>query len=130
MENRAKCTLCQSVIQSFHATDFVACKCGEIFVDGGEAMKCGAGDWKHFLRVDDQGHEIPVTLKAADISEKAVEEGVQETPKPSKQEMLSMLRDMIKSIENLPDHAKLLPITHYDFASGLLLLHEILSDGT
>ena len=34
--NRCKCKLCGDVIQSRHRHDFVRCKCGEIFTDGGE----------------------------------------------------------------------------------------------
>ena len=33
--NRAKCRLCDDVIESKHRHDFVTCKCGEISVDGG-----------------------------------------------------------------------------------------------
>lgn len=35
LHNRAKCALCQDVIESFSRHDWVSCKCGEIFVDGG-----------------------------------------------------------------------------------------------
>ena len=33
--NKARCKLCGDVIESKHRHDFVACKCGEIAVDGG-----------------------------------------------------------------------------------------------
>lgn len=33
--NRAKCTKCDSIIESKSVHDFVECKCGRIFVDGG-----------------------------------------------------------------------------------------------
>lgn len=33
--NSAKCKLCGDIITSKHRHDFVNCKCGEIFVDGG-----------------------------------------------------------------------------------------------
>jgi hypothetical protein len=32
---RVRCLKCQDVIQSTHVHDFVRCKCGAIFVDGG-----------------------------------------------------------------------------------------------
>ena len=34
--NRCKCRLCNDIIISKHRHDFVRCKCGEIFTDGGE----------------------------------------------------------------------------------------------
>lgn len=35
MHNRAKCRSCNDVIQSMSNHDYVRCKCGESFVDGG-----------------------------------------------------------------------------------------------
>ena len=35
IRNRAKCLKCGDVIESTHRHDFVGCKCGAIFVDGG-----------------------------------------------------------------------------------------------
>lgn len=34
--NKAKCLKCQTVIESVHRHDFVRCKCGAVFVDGGK----------------------------------------------------------------------------------------------
>jgi tRNA(Ile2) C34 agmatinyltransferase TiaS len=33
--NRAKCTRCNTVVESKHKHDFVTCKCGNLSVDGG-----------------------------------------------------------------------------------------------
>lgn len=33
--NKARCKKCNDVIESKHQHDFVSCRCGEIFVDGG-----------------------------------------------------------------------------------------------
>lgn len=33
--NRAECAICHDLIESKTRHDFVQCKCGEIFVDGG-----------------------------------------------------------------------------------------------
>jgi hypothetical protein len=33
--NKAKCCKCGDIIESKHRHDFVSCKCGAIFVDGG-----------------------------------------------------------------------------------------------
>ena len=126
MRNRAKCRLCQSVIESFHNYDYVVCKCGEISVDGGnEYFKCGALDWKNFMRVDDEGNEIVPIIKDKEEVEKT--ESVP-SMKPTKKDLLQMLDEMIKSYERLPDHAKAIPISHYDFISALLLLSSVLRE--
>lgn len=119
MKNRAKCKLCKSIIESFYDGDYVSCKCGEISVSGGSKLECSAKDWNNFLRVDDQGNEIIVTIKddikPFDISHK-----------PNKKELLNMLEEMIKSYERLPEHAMLSPVTQSDLVASLLLLLSIL----
>lgn len=51
--NKARCRLCDDVIESKSVHHFVQCKCGEIFVDGGnEYWRAGAGDFKNFERLD------------------------------------------------------------------------------
>lgn len=35
VRNRARCTKCDTVIESRYRWDWVACKCGTVFVDGG-----------------------------------------------------------------------------------------------
>lgn len=121
MKNRAKCKLCNSTIESFHSLDYVMCKCGEISVDGGDAMRCAAKDWSNFVRVDDNGNEIAVRIKD-DTNVKPLDIP---KAKPTKKELLAMLDEMISNIEKLPQEAMLMPITHYDFVSSLLLLSEI-----
>lgn len=112
VRHRAKCRLCSSIIESYHLTDRVTCECGEISVDGGpEKLKCYAGDWKNFLRVDDQGNEIEITVKDKD--------------KPSKEELIGMIDVMIDRIDQMPDYAKDEPLNHYDFLSLLFLVREL-----
>ncbi len=82
-------------------------------------MRCAAIDWSNFLRVDDAGNEIVPTIKG-EAQASAPKE------KPSKQELLKLLGDMIENIERLPQVALTLPVTHYDLLSALLLLSEIL----
>lgn len=36
IRNKARCRQCSDVIESKHVHDFVHCKCGAIFVDGGK----------------------------------------------------------------------------------------------
>lgn len=124
MKNRAKCKLCQSVIESFHSMDYVSCKCGHISVDGGDAMRCSAIDWSNFMRVDDEGNEIIVKVKNDDDVKRLYIEGERQE-KLSKDRMLEMLEEMIKSYESLPENAKRSPVTHYDLISVLLLFSSI-----
>jgi hypothetical protein len=120
MRNRAKCKKCHSIIESLATSDRVTCQCGEISIDGGNNnYLCYANDFDNFIRVDDQDNEIIVTVK--DKSK----EDPQYSEKPSKKDLINMLDDMIKSIDNLPEHAKLLSINNYDFASLLILLSAL-----
>jgi hypothetical protein len=119
MKNRAKCKLCESIIESFHDTDYVICKCGHITVSGGQKMECSAIDWANFLRVDDQGNVIIVHVKERDV--KPLDNG----SKPSKEDLLKMLDEMIEGYEKLPDQAKYSPVNHYDMLSALLLVSSI-----
>jgi len=124
MRNRAKCKLCGDILESFHQHDFVICKCGEISIDGGaNAYKCGAKDWKNFLRVDDQGNEIVVKLE-----EEKPQMISQDMPKPTKKELIDMLDAMAKNIENLPQHVMSTPVNHYDLYSFMLLISQILKE--
>ena len=36
LKNSAKCLICKQEIESKHRHDFVECKCGNLFVDGGK----------------------------------------------------------------------------------------------
>ncbi len=52
-KNRAKCKLCGDILESKHRHDFVSCKCGEIFIDGGnDYWRAGARDLKNILRFE------------------------------------------------------------------------------
>jgi hypothetical protein len=120
MKNRAKCKLCLSIIESFHPGDYIACKCDEISVSGGLDMLCAAKNWCNFIRVDDLGNEIAVK---ADSDVKPL---YNESVKPTREELLKMLDEMVERIESLPSSAMTAPVTHYDLASSLMLLSSIL----
>ena len=124
MKNRAKCRLCQSVIESFHDTDYVFCKCTEIYVDGGTAMRCGANDWNNFLRVDELGNVVVV--KVEDELVKPLD--IAAVLKPTKEDLIRMLQDMADNIEKMPSEAMRAPISHFDHWSLILLLISILQE--
>ncbi len=122
MRNRAKCYLCKDIIESKAVNDRVICSCGEISVDGGlESYLCSANNFGNFLRVDDEGNEIIVKVQY-DV----MKSNKYNVKKPGKKELIEMLDEMIKKIEDLPPQAMSVSITHYDFYSSLLLLSSIL----
>lgn len=112
MRNRAKCKLCGDIIESKHERDICECRCGEISVMGGERLGCSAKDWKHFLRVDDNDNVIVPTIKEA-------------PPKPTRDDLIAALDEMINRIEDMPPNAMVVAINHYDFVSLLMLLSSI-----
>ena len=127
MRNIAKCRKCGSIIESFHSTDYVICKCDEISVDGGEAMYCGAKDWANFVRVDDQGNEIVPKIKdAKEPLHTALAADISKEFEVSKGELLMELDRLISRYEQLPQNAMLQPVSHYDLAAALILLSSIL----
>lgn len=119
MRNRAKCKLCKCVIESFHPTDTVTCKCGQIYVTGGSSMQCGAEDFSNFLIVDDNDQEHEV--RAIDKDDKKEELPLNDSI-PSKEDLIGMLQQIVSVYENLPDHAKQMPVTNYDMQSALALI--------
>ncbi len=135
MKNKAKCKKCESIIESFHASDYVSCKCGAIALDGGEAMYCFAHDWDDLIRVDDNGHEIipkimetksPCYATLADviqIAPDAIEPGPIHL---GKKEVLDNIEQLTKIIEGLPGYALDSPITHRDYLSLLGLISSVL----
>ncbi len=122
MKNRAKCKLCQNIIESFHRQDYVTCPCGEISIDGGnDFLGCRSNNFDNFLRVDDEGNEIVVKYENKSESD----EKPNEHKRLCRDELLSLLDDMIKTIESLPQQALFSPISHYDHLSLLYLISSI-----
>jgi hypothetical protein len=119
MRNRAKCKLCGDVIESMHATDLQECKCGEIGLDGGPALKCMARNWENFIRVDDYDKEVAIKT-----TQKPFETVVVDS-KPSKADLIEMLDEMIRTYEGLPSNAMTSPVTHYDVLSVLLVVSAL-----
>jgi hypothetical protein len=51
-KNKAKCKLCNDIVESTYRHHFAFCKCGEIFVDGGnEYWRAGANSFDNFERI-------------------------------------------------------------------------------
>src|ERR1700760_3075851 len=105
MRNRAKCKLCQDIIESKDRCDFVWCKCGEIAVDGGrDYFKATARNFENFLRIGDDGDEIEVIYqeKTKDLELVDPESSLLPKERLSREQLLDMLESTLKSIESLP----------------------------
>ncbi len=59
-KNWAKCRLCDDVIESVHRHDFQTCKCGEIFIDGGnDYQRYGCmTSMENIAILDESGNEV------------------------------------------------------------------------
>ena len=125
MKNRAKCKLCSSIIESFHPNDHVLCKCGEIELNGGEAMLTKANDYSNFIRVDDLGNETAVQYRQHP-KEEASHAGV-EKPQEGlrKKDLLELLQEMIDNEEKLPTGAKEAHLNTYDLLRYMILIKQI-----
>lgn len=54
MGRRVQCRKCEDIISSSHRHDFKYCKCGEIFVDGGDDyLRVGAKDLDDAIVLDE-----------------------------------------------------------------------------
>ncbi len=118
MINRAKCKLCNKIIEISNNEGWISCNCGEISINIKDGKKTAI--IKHegsLVEVDDEGNEIILELKDElnpDVSEK-----------PKKDELIKLLDKMIKDIENLPPNAMSTYISQYDMMSALMLVSEI-----
>ena len=83
-------------------------------------MECAAIDWANFVRVDDLGNEVVPKIQDKD-DVKPLDIG-----KPTKEDLLKMLDEMVESIERLPTHAMSAPISNYDHCAALILIASIL----
>lgn len=126
MRNRAKCKLCGDIIESYHPTDHVQCRCGEIDVFGGDSLRCAAKKWSNFVRVDDKGNEIIPKIEESAVEPVSAEKYTDEPL--SKAALHDEIKEMIKRYESLPRHVLDSPVSHSDFLSMLLLISELFRD--
>lgn len=108
--------MCRAIIESNSSVDYIVCGCGEIGIGGGsDKLQCYANDFSNFLRVDDEGNDIVVSVK--------------DPSKPTRKELLKMLKEMIENTDKLPSQALFSPVMYSDFVSLMLLLSAILESG-
>ena len=117
--NRAKCKLCNSVIESFHQADYVTCKCGEYAVLNGAGLDCESksGDWSNFVRVDDLGNEITVKHIQKSQSKEDDQSVDEANHNLSVKEAISALDEIIKTYNNFPSHEKTSYVLQYELVS-------------
>ena len=106
MRNRIKCNKCLDILGD---GNYSYCKCGAIAHDNQFII---SNSTKDFTFVDEYGNEIINEEKEPDTITRA--------------DMLKELDMMIKNFSDIPEHAALTPITHYDFASALMLVAALL----
>lgn len=127
MKNRAKCTLCHTILESFHRYDYVLCKCGEISISGGsDIFECAAKNWNNFVRVDDNDHEIIVKVNELSSNDSNRKIDTSNDVKLDKKELLDMLKRSIDYIEQLPSHAQKANVDFDSLNTFIKLLHSIL----
>lgn len=119
MINRAKCKLCQSIIVSELPNEIVYCKCGEIAVCDGPAMRMWPVGNVNFLRVDDLGNEIIVSYKKE--AAKSEEDKQNDDPKEciTKGDLIKSFEDALSYTENSPDHEQ------FSFVTNISLCHHL-----
>jgi len=99
--------------------DFVACSCGEICISQREDhYRARFNNKDNIVFIDDEGNEIVPTYKSESNQQEPL-------PKPKRDELLEIMDEMVKRVQELPQHAALAPITQADFASLLMLLSSI-----
>ena len=122
MKNRAKCKLCASIIESHFEGDVVSCKCGEITVYDGAAMRCEFANIENFLRVDDLGHEIQVRYEEKGAEGNQNKDSDQSGHSATKEELIDAVEYAIENLNQMPIHH----VTSKDLADCMLMLIEIL----
>lgn len=124
MKNRAKCKLCDEIIESLDKDKIIQCKCGEIAIDGGnEFYGAYAKDFVNFLRISEDGTVIEVKYVVKEPSPVIEQAEAPEQGRLTRKELLDILEENMKSVEKMPTHALAAPMTNYDyFAFGTLVL--------
>lgn len=64
IHNRAKCKKCGDVIESNYRHDWVSCKCGAIFVDGGHDYLRWGGNPEYIIDLSEVSEDFGVSEDA------------------------------------------------------------------
>lgn len=113
MKNRAKCRVCNDILENVKNLETVTCRCGEISLDTSpDGLHAHIkSDKNNLIFVDDEGNLIvPGTIEK------------ESAKPPTKEELLDILDSMVENIRSLPPQAMHAPVNHSDFCSLLLFL--------
>lgn len=125
MENKAKCRLCGSIIQSYTLSDVVSCDCGEITIWGGQyEFNVAYKNKNNLLRIDDKGNEVIV--RCVDTTQDEIADPEPSNEAASRKERLATLDSWISYGSNLPRHVLDAPPSLADLYHGLLLVSSVL----
>lgn len=130
MRNRAKCKLCNTVVESFHEFDLATCKCGEVAVYGGAqipSVHCKKKE--NVILVDDNDNEIMPSSLTEKPKENATDLAEEPPKEVTKKELIEIYETMIKADANLPQQALHAPCTYADLYHFKLFLLDILKIG-
>lgn len=124
MRNRAKCKVCETIIESTGERDLSTCKCGEISIVGKnpEEGRYRAYNWENFIFLDDENHEIvakvsdEITIDKKDII----------SHKPTKEEIIEELSTLVNQLIELPTNQLYMPVNSYDMYRFMALVVAIL----
>ena len=138
MMKRAKCKLCNNIIEIKNRVDMFTCPCGEITIDYITAQLHASikTDKTNLSFVDDDGNEIlPKKEKEDLLNEEHIApstwydvawidgKSISEEPNlGSRRELLGIIDCMIVHIDRMPQDAKYAPVTHSDFSELLTLI--------
>ena len=121
MRNRAKCRLCDDILESLNKDDIKICSCGQIAICGGsDELKGKAKDPANFIRINDDDSEVITEIENASTPTPS------DTSPPSRDELLDMLKDFISAAEELPNHVKISFSTESDLQALRKLVYSIL----
>lgn len=130
---RAKCRLCQTLVEIKNPLDIFTCSCGELQLDAiwGTVHAKVKDDISNLILIDDEGNEVVHKRNGERIESTAKEilkdmiqasEGIDPY---SKREHISLLKQMAQNIDSLPPSARSSPVTHSDLSSLISLLVEL-----
>lgn len=125
MKNRAKCKLCNSIIESSFPGDVVYCECGEICVFNGDGMDMAPFGSPHFMRVDDRGNEIVVRYHQVQPEVNADEQPEEEPKDLGFSEAVQELQRLIDLDEQFLKQGNNAPVSRYDLSIYMLYIVKI-----
>ena len=104
----------------------VSCPCNEISIDGGtKKFRAAARDFKNFVRIDDEGNEVAVTL--VDKPEPFISK--EEKPLvDTYADKLAILMEMIDEAEKEHEHMSYANLSKREFAEAMLVIYSLLKD--